>query len=1206
MTAPQIVERALTFRFAQSVSLSTGRPDVMEVAVIPLADASSGTAGATFAGGVKSAQVELSQSTNTVSFQLIPSFSPGLNAPINYRVMWRAGVTSRTFTYDFSMPDQDINFDALASLNFIIDGTSYLQQADLGIPGRVARLNNQGQVVDSAGNPVAAGSDIVTVISEINVERVARQGGDASVRATLEAEINSQVNATLNTAKTYTDNRITSTSGDIASERVARQNADADLQNQINNDVTYVTGLANTLGATVAGHTSALTHKADLDNTGHVPVEQIPDAILTNAFPVPDQASMLALNPNTVHKGSLAIRPDGVFLLATSDPTQLNNWVSLSTVSSVNNKRGAVTLSAADVGAIPVGGSISQAQITGLVTALGTKANQSDLVTTNATVASIQADPTLVHTTAGVIPSTLLDSNMVYLNGVGQLVKKDGTIIPISGGGGSVFSVNTKTGLVVLTASDVGAIPLGGAITQAQVTGLTTALGLKADLTGGTVPLAQLPNVPTSQVTGLSTALAAKADLTAGLVPLSQVPSLPISQITNLGSLIAGNQLTASTNAINRISSLEGQIAGGGGGGGGGVASTVPFYTSSNVSTAVVDFTQVNLHSPWGIDSDGTITGTIGTWYYLYTGVRSTDVAYPFISPNGHLNLRKWNEAGAADPVYALASDLATLSSTVATKANATDLTSLTNVVATKANSTTLSALSVVVDTKAAIADLNATNTAVASKANASDLATTNTVVAAKANQTDLQALTTTVSGKANSTDLAAANAVIAANTSALTAKADLVSGTVPLVQLPNLAISKITGLSTALTAKADLVAGTVPLAQLPTNIPIGSVANLGTSLAAKADLVAGVVPLSQIPMGALPNVQVVANRAAMLSLTTAQVQYGDIALITGTSDKGTYVLTSSDPSLFGNWTPLTTPDAPVTSVNGQTGAAVLDAAAVGAIAANASIPISQITGLQTALNTYATSSALTTGLAGKTSPTDVQNMFYLSSMVKRADYVASSAVASLAGQQSIDSVLVPVGSIVLLTSQASSVNNGLWVVASGSWTRPADYASGSFIARDSVVHVINATAGASGAGNPFTIWQMTATSAFIDSGATSWTRIGWAAPPFAPVAGNGVAVSGSTFSANVVTGGGVLATGSGLSADPNVVARKVTGTVPSGSTVAGITHNLNSTSPVVSIWDTASNTMVLAGVTAVTANSISVEFNSAPASGQYRYCIIA
>lgn len=1216
MSAPQIITRALTFHFAQSVSVTTGLPDIMEIALLPLNDASSSNAGATFAGGLKTANIALSDPVNSATFQLIPTFSPGLTVPVNYRVMWRAGPQARTFTYDFVMPDQDLSWEQLiGDVSNIIDGTVYLQQADLGVPGRVARLDNNGHVVDANGVLVASSEDVNAVSNSLGVEVLARQGADNALRATLETELTTQVAATLHTSQVYTDNQVTGVNLDITVERASRIAADADLESQLNSHVVQLQDELDSLEVTTGGTTTALSSKADLDSFGKLLLSEVPDAILTDATAVPNQAAMLALTYPTVHKGDLAVRPDGVFLLINNDPSQLGNWVSLTTVSSVNGHRGAVSLAASDLNAIPVGGAISQSQVTGLATALGLKADSATATANTAAIQAIQADSTYVHTTAGVIPSTLLDANMVYLNSLGQLVHKDGTVIPVSGGGGAVFSVNTHTGAVVLTASDVGAIPVGGSIVQTQVTGLSTALTGKADLVSGTVPLSELPNIPQSQVTDLVNTLNVKADLVSGLIPLGEIPSIPLSQVSSLAAIIGGNQLTTGTNAVNRVGSLEGRVSSleAGGGGGGGTVTTTVFYDSANTATPVTDFTQVLLHSPWGIDSDGTITGTIGTWYYLHFGVRDADVAYPYITPNGHLNLRKWNEAGAAEPVYALQSDLAALTTTVGTKASTASVTTLSNTVTTKADQSALTALSMVVDTKANTADLNNLATTVGGKASQSDLNTTNSVVATKADQSALTALTTTVGTKANQSALDTTNATVAGHTTALTTKADLVGGTVPLSQIPtNIPQTSVTGLSTSLNGKADLSGPgtTVPLAQLP-NIPQTQVTGLGTSLGAKADLVGGTVPMSQLPASALPNVVAVANRAAMLALTSATVQYGDTVLITGTTDKGTYVLTGADPSQFVNWTKLITPDAPVTSVNTFTGAVTLAAADVGAIAANAALPISQITGLQTQLTAAATTTSAvndgTTGLATKTSAAGVQAILTLSSFVKRADYVSTNPITGSppGGQQSADSQLMPLNAIVLLTAQSSSVNNGLWIVNSGTWTRPADYATNSYLAKDTIIIITNTTASPAGAASNNTIWQATGTSGLIDTAQSFWSRIGYTAPPYAPTAGFGVAITGNSFAVNPATGGGLQVASGGVSVDPNSVPRKYFQTVPA-SNPAGITHNLNSSHPQVSIWDTGSNTLVLAGISATTANSISIEFASTPATGQYVVSVMA
>ena len=1200
---PQIIERALTFNFAPSVNATTGLPDIMEVAIQPLGDASSATAGATFAGGLRTTTVELvNPGPNAAVFDLIPSYSPGLTTPIMYRAMWRAGIMGRTYTFDFAMPDVDCTWDELvAGIGEVIDGEVYLQQSDLGVPGRVARLDDAGHVIDSAGNPVVDSAAWEVLSANITVEKVERQQAINDVRRTLENEMFSQDTTNLNLAYSYTDNQASAINADLSIERGARIGADDDLQSQITSLSNTTSGDIAALEATVAEHTATLPLKADLDGDGKLLLSQIPDTIAANAFPVPDQTAMLALSFPTVHRGDIAVRPDGIFLLTTNSPSQLSSWVSLTTISAVNGKRGNVVLTASDVGAIPTGGSIAQNQVTGLATALGLKANQADLTTLTGQVQGILADTTYVHTSGGVIPSTLLDSSMVYLNNSGQLVKKDGTIIPVgSGGGGAVFSVNGKTGTIVLTSADVGALASNGSISMGQVTGLTAALAAA---------------IPQSQVTGLTSALAAKADLSGGLIPLSEIPSLPTSKITGLATILANNNLDGTSNAINRIATLEGQIlAGGGGGGGGGISTQVPFYTSSNVTTPVTDFTLVNLHSPWGIDSDGTVTGTPNTWYYEYEGVRAQDVAYPYITANGHMQLHKWNESGPAEPVYALASDLTTLTSTVAGKAAQVDLTALQVTVSAKANQTDLTALSSAVDGKASTADFNNLSNTVGGKASQAALDATNAIVATKANQSDLTTLTSTVNTKASSVDLGTANTNIASLTTAMTHKADLDgSNKVLLVQLPNIPISQTTGLSTALAGKADLSAGVLSASQIPP-IPQSSVTGLGTALGAKADLVGGTVPLSQLPQAALPNVQSVANRAALLALTTSQVQYGDLALITATSDKGTYVLTgpsqaSPDPSQWANWTALTTPDAPVTSVNTRTGAVTLTYSDVGAMAANATPAASSAapgSTLATQLAGLATTTSVTSGLAAKASYTDVQNMFYQSSMVKHADYVATSNIASLSMQQTADGVLMPNGAVVLLTAQTSSVDNGLWTVSSsGAWTRPGDFSAASFIARDTAVIVANTTASANGTTNPYTVWQMNTTSGLVGTNSNTWTKIGYCAPTYVPTQGNGITISGSTFTAKAATGGGIVVASDGIKVDPNNVPKKYTTANPSTALVQGITHGLGTWYPTVSIWDNGSKSLVLAGVTATSADSISVEFGTAPSVGQYTITVV-
>ena len=104
--------------------------------------------------------------------------------------------------------------------------------------------------------------------------------------------------------------------------------------------------------------------------------------------------------------------------------------------------------------------------------------------------------------------------------------------------------------------------------------------------------------------------------------------------------------------------------------------------------------------------------------------------------------------------------------------------------------------------------------------------------------------------------------------------------------------------------------------------------ATVATQIATKADLVSGVIPTSQLPSLALTTAVTVASQAAMLALTTTQVQPGDLAV--RTDGAGTFILTATDPTVIGSWTRLNAPTDVVTSVNSQLGAVVLGKTDVG------------------------------------------------------------------------------------------------------------------------------------------------------------------------------------------------------------------------------------------------------------------------------------
>lgn len=1107
MTDPAVIRRNLTVHFLRSVSFPDQKPATLQVIVIPLAEPSSPLAGATFVQPAGVQEVVLARDTDVV-FELIPSHLAGLTHELLYRIEWRAGVTGRTFSTDFAMPDSDVNFDELADLGKIIDGEVYLRQQDLGVAGRVARLDADGHVVDAAGQVVATQGALDTLSGQLAAEKLARQQADSQVAANAQAALETQIGSVLDTTAANLSGARASLQASIDSERDSRTAADSALGGRIDGvveDLGTLTEAVESNTTTLASHTTTLALKADLVE-GKVPASQLP----------------------------------------TPPPAP---------VTSVNTKTGAVVLTLSDVAA--QGGQVGIDQVEGLQTALDNAGNSADLQALATRVTAIEDDTTIVKTVGGVIDHTLNDDHMAYVNAEGKVTKKDGTVIVVPGSG-SVTEVNGQDGIVELDLTDVSAA--GGEVPLDQVTGLQTELDGKADTDDPRFTDARTPTAH------------AASHASGGTDPLTIDPT----QVDGLSATLTNNGLTPTSNHETRIQSLE---LGGGSGGGGDIAKANWFDGTADFTEATPAAFQstdaVLLKGPFAKKADG-------TYAYYPGGVAAVGETYlyAYITPNGHLELREWDETNPPDPEPATAEDIDLLTTALSSKASQGALDAVVSDVADKADQSALEALTGTVSTKA----------------DQSDLDTLSTTVAAKADKTTVDALTTTVGTKAAVTDMAAAQSAI---TALQTGKADLSAGSVPLTQLPTYPTSKVGGLDAALAAKADLSGGVLAAAQIPSGIPTSKIAQLDSKLAAKADLDGnGKLASSQLPALGLVTVTVVANKAAMLAQTTSQVQRGDITVINATADKGNYILNGDDPSSFANWVKLATPDGAVSSVNGQAGVVVLTAGDIGARSLADLLAISDVNGLQSALDNKASTAALTSGLSGKTSLADVQAALAASVPVKqRALRVATTAVASLSGAQSIDGAVVGAGNVVLLTAQSSSIQNGLWQVNNGAWTRPTDFASGSYLLRGTLVAV------AAGASNANTLWQQTAASGVVDTASNGWVKIGSIAAPFVPAAGNGIDITGNSFAVKPATGIAVSTAGVGI--DSNNVPRKATGDVPPGSATVTITHNLNNQWPIVQVYEQGSKNAVLVGITSLGVNAVSLEFASPPAFAQYKWVCI-
>jgi hypothetical protein len=132
---------------------------------------------------------------------------------------------------------------------------------------------------------------------------------------------------------------------------------------------------------------------------------------------------------------------------------------------------------------------------------------------------------------------------------------------------------------------------------------------------------------------------------------------------------------------------------------------------------------------------------------------------------------------------------------------------------------------------------------------------------------------------------------------------------------------ARLGAVETAVSGKADSSSTTAALAGK------ADASATTAALATKADLVGGVLPTSQLPAIAVVEfLGSVASQAAMLALSG---QKGDWCIRTDQSK--VFVITGTDPTQVGSWTAMSYPSAPVTTVNGQSGAVVLAAADVGA-----------------------------------------------------------------------------------------------------------------------------------------------------------------------------------------------------------------------------------------------------------------------------------
>lgn len=159
------------------------------------------------------------------------------------------------------------------------------------------------------------------------------------------------------------------------------------------------------------------------------------------------------------------------------------------------------------------------------------------------------------------------------------------------------------------------------------------------------------------------------------------------------------------------------------------------------------------------------------------------------------------------------------------------------------------------------------------------------------------------------------------------------------------------------------------------------------------------------------------------------------------------------------------------------------------------------------------------TNLATPTAANDAVTKAYADALrtgldVKQSVRAATTANITLSGTQTIDGIALSVGDRVLVKNQTTASQNGIYVVASGAWTRATDADEDAEVTSGLFTYV------ESGTSNQSTTYVLTTTGT-ITLGTTALSFSTFSAPG-SFVAGSGLTQDGSTF--NVGAGTGLVA----------------------------------------------------------------------------------
>lgn len=216
----------------------------------------------------------------------------------------------------------------------------------------------------------------------------------------------------------------------------------------------------------------------------------------------------------------------------------------------------------------------------------------------------------------------------------------------------------------------------------------------------------------------------------------------------------------------------------------------------------------------------------------------------------------------------------------------------------------------------------------------------------------------------------------------------------------------------------------------------------------------------------------------------------------------------------------------------------------------------------------------------------DAATKNYVDNLLNGTDWKASvrcatTANITLSGLLTLDGVTLLAGQRALVKNQTVGTENGLYVAASGVWSRTLDADGAGELTPATAVMVEEGTTLAD------TQWRIT-TDGTITLGTTAiaWAQIG----------------QGTTYTAGL----GISIAGNVLAIDTTVVARKFSATIGDGtSNSIAVTHSLGTQDIEVSIRDAATNAFVETDYTATSTSQVTFFFTSPPALSSYRVVVV-